>query len=165
MEGLIPWLRVPDLELWMGSLSDIYWETIHSFTQHSGMPPLVPPGFWTQRVSDKPEVNVPESGAPRSPCLHRGQPCGLPQLAPAPWAGPNEVSIRLGLLRDFDPACHCSWSQAASVRLLDSRFWAVPAPSCLGAATLIRGGFGVAICQFGLCLSPAPSLDVSVGLT
>lgn len=70
VEGLIPWLRVPDLELWMGSLSDIDWETIHSFTQHSGMPRWSPPppgsglrGYQTNQKSMFLSQGLPEAPA------------------------------------------------------------------------------------------------------
>ena len=103
---MIPWLRVPDLELWMGSLSDIHWETIHSFTQHSGMPPLVSPGSGLRGYQTNQKSMFLSQGLPEAPacagdspaaCHSSPPPHGLAQMRfPSGW-GYSGISTPLAI--------------------------------------------------------------------
>lgn len=121
---LTPWLRVHDLEYWVGSLHDINWEVIHSLAQHSGTPPLYQPQFQTQRLQEGPQGDdALESGAPRLPAYPSHIPpacnprtCGLTQLI----FGPNEVSVQLGWsgFGMTEPLFRAAMAQRANLR-----FW------------------------------------------
>lgn len=129
------------------------------------MAPLRSQPFISPTCRDTPSSRTSRRSRPRGFRRNQGGCCplnqGLPEstcssdilaayeLSPAPRAGPagsrpKRGSPPVGVVTvELDRACLCSGSAMAP--RVTSRFWQVLAPSLLGVATRIRGGFRVSV--------------------